>query len=158
MSARNTRATVHAPRSQRTSTRPLPKSWTPNRPVSRCPQTVNAVHSRLWTKAAELKHYVIRLRSLVNVQSKTPYVHHITTMNPYKKQKKTHSKHYTMKYCAVFLTSEHVEGALILVKLSFSVDPNQWCLGIVISGLKCMYEYHLMPNSAYGQFHGKRSL
>ena len=70
MSARNTRATAHAPRSQRTLTRPLPNSWTPNRPVSRCPQTVNAVHSSLWMKGAELKHYVIRLRSLVNVQSK----------------------------------------------------------------------------------------
>ena len=72
MSARNTRATAHAPRSQRTSTRPLPKSWTPNRPVSRCPQTVNAVHSSLWTKGAELKHDVICLRSLVDVQSKSP--------------------------------------------------------------------------------------
>ena len=37
MSARNNRATAHAPRSQRTSTRPLPKSRTPNRPVTRCP-------------------------------------------------------------------------------------------------------------------------
>ena len=34
MSARNTRATAHAPRSQRTSTRPLPKSWTPNRSLA----------------------------------------------------------------------------------------------------------------------------
>ena len=73
MFAHNTRATAHAPRSQRTSTRPLPKSWTPNRPVSRCPQTVNAVHSSLWTKGAELEHDVIRLRSLVDVQSKTRY-------------------------------------------------------------------------------------
>ena len=68
------RATAHAPRSQLTSTRPLPKSWTPNRPVSHCPQTVNTVHSSsLWTKGAELKHDVIRLRSLVDVQSKSPY-------------------------------------------------------------------------------------
>ena len=73
MSARNKWATAHAPRSQRTSTRPLPKYRTPNQPVSCCPQTVHAVHSSLWTKGAELKHDVIRLRSLVDVQSKSPY-------------------------------------------------------------------------------------
>ena len=73
MSARNKRATAHAPRSQRTSTRPLPKSRTPIRPVLCCPQTVHAIHSSLWTKGAELKHDVIHLRSLVDVQSKSPY-------------------------------------------------------------------------------------
>ena len=73
MSARNKRATAHAPRSRRTSTCPLPKLRTPNWPVSRCPQTMNTVYSSLWRKGAELKHDIIRLRSLVDVQSKSPY-------------------------------------------------------------------------------------
>ena len=57
MSARNIRATAHAPRLNVRSTCPLPKSWTQNRPVSRCSQTGDpgdAVDSSQWTKGRRL--------------------------------------------------------------------------------------------------------
>ena len=88
MSARNTRATAHVPRSQRTSTRPLPKSWTPNRPVSRCPQTVNAVHSSLWTKGAELKQYIMSSFSS-ECTIKTPYYCKLPSSCPQSKSRIT---------------------------------------------------------------------
>ena len=64
MSACSTRATAHAPRAQRIR-------WHVHYPDLQLQTDRFHVVHRPW--GAELKHDIIRLRSLVNVQSKTPF-------------------------------------------------------------------------------------